>query len=395
MLPLLLLAITVTADFEAGNIGRVDPLGESHLQVRVNGESDQDGRNHQPSWFYFRLDGVKGRTVTVDISGLEGEYNYRRHDGSGLRNTLPAYSFDDRTWRTVDSSEWLADPSRIRIRIDAGASDRVWIARQPPYTLSRLEQLLDELQGPHLERETISRTPEGRPLELLTITGSAAPGAEKKTVWLMARQHSWESGTSWALEGALRFLLSDDAEAADLRRKVVFQIFPMPDPDGVARGGVRFNQYGYDINRNWDTADPHKTPEIFAMRSRMRAWLDSGRSIDLFLTLHNTEGVDYLQGGLERGGPRVQAMSRYIWEELSERTHFHAPEGPREGLAETPDPGRQTVNQWLTLERGAPAYIIELMVDRNPKIARPPAVEDRLAFGRELAKILAQAALNF
>ncbi|MBI1357171.1 MAG: hypothetical protein GC160_22760 [Acidobacteria bacterium] len=395
MLPLLLLALTVSADFEGGNIGPVEQVADDHVRVHVNGESDQDGRNHQPSWFYFQLDGVKGRTVTVDIGGLEGEYNYRKHDGSGLRNTLPSYSFDNQRWRAVETSEWLTDPSRIRIRIEAGDADRVWIARQPPYTFSRLEALLDDLAGPALRREIVGRSPQGRPLWLLSVTDPAAPDEGKKTVWLMARQHSWESGTSWALEGALRFLASDDPEAAALRRTTLFRIIPMPDPDGVARGGVRFNRSGYDINRNWDTANPEKMPEIFALRAQIRQWLDAGRAIDVFLTLHNTERVDYIQGGLERGGDRVRSMAAYIWEELSRRTHFHSPEGPRESLAQQPDPGRQTVDQWLTLERGVPAYLIELMVDRNPKIARPPSVEDRLSFGRELAKILAEAAAKY
>lgn len=393
MLPILLLAaaITVSTDFEAGNIGDVKHLSGNHLQINVAGEDDQDGRNHQPSWFYVRLDGAANRELTIDIGGLEGEYNYRKHDGSGHRNTRPSYSFDNEKWQPVDSSEWLTDPSRIRIKLKP-EGDRVWIARQPPYTVSRLEELLQEFRGSSaLHVSAAGKTPEGRPLHLLTVTDRGVNDANKKVIWLMFRQHSWESGTSWVGEGALRFLLSNDAKAQSLRRGFVFKIFPMADPDGVARGGVRFNKFGFDINRNWDTAEPAKMPEISAMRAAIRAWLDGGHPIDLFLTVHNTESVDYIQGPITPGGEAVKRLTESIHEALSSKTHFHSPQGPRDSLSEQPGKGRQTVNQWLYLERKKPAYLMELMVDRNPKINRPPLVSDRLEFGGQLVQILAGA----
>lgn len=390
MYAFLLLAVTLAANFEGGNVAGSEWLGDDHVEIQVTGEADQDDRNQQPSWWYFRLDGVQGKTLTVDIAGLEGEYNYRPHDGSGLRNTLPAYSFDNEYWRTVDSSEWLADPSRIRIRIPAGEADQVWIARQPPYTFSRLQRLLDELGGtPILRRETIAKTPQGRALELLTVTDPEVPKDDKRTVWLMARQHSWESGTSWALEGALRFLTSEEPAARRVRRQTVYKILPMADPDGVARGGVRFNHNGYDLNRNWDTATPETTPEIFAMRRTMRQWLDAGHAIDLFLTLHNTESKSYVAGALGRS-PDGE-MARFINERLTQRTHFHSVAGMRDLLSEEPAKGRQSAPQWIALEREVPGYLIELMVDRNTKIGRAPTVADRQGFGKELAQVLAEA----
>ena len=107
--------------------------------------------------------------------------------------------------------------------------------------------------------------------------------------WLMFRQHSWEAGSSWAGQSALRFLLSADPVAAEMRRTAIFKIFPCGDPDGVARGGVRFNANGFDLNRNWDAVDETKMPEIAAQRKAVLDWVDAGRRVDLFLTLHNTD----------------------------------------------------------------------------------------------------------
>ena len=144
------------------------------------------------------------------------------------------------------------DEATFRVTPDSNA---FWIAHIEPYTASRLERFLGEIRGSScLKDEAIGKSVEGRELHLLTITDIGFSKYPPREVWLMCRQHAWESGTSFVGEGAIRFLLSD--EAAPLRRSLVFKILPMMDPDGCAHGGVRFNRHGYDVNRNWDSADP-------------------------------------------------------------------------------------------------------------------------------------------
>ena len=229
---------------------------------------------------------------------------------------------------------------------------------------------------------------------LLTVTNPGFPDEKKKVIWLMARQHSWETGTSWVAEGALRFLLSSDPQAVRLRDNFVFKIFPMADPDGVARGGVRFNANGYDLNRNWDAIDPKLMPEIAAQRKAILDWVDSGRRIDFFLTLHNTESEDYVQGPLSAGGPAVRELAERFWKLLNETTAFHSPKGPRDS-SQTTTPGmkgRMMIIQALHDERQVPAFLMELMVERSPKLGRPPMIEDRLEFGAALVRIMSTAA---
>lgn len=388
-LALILAAIVVRTDFEAGSAGEARLLAENHLRVAVKGETDQDGRNRQPSWFYFRLDGVAGRDLLIELAELWGEYNYRRHDGSGHRNMRPVYSYDNENWQHFESSEWDAATSSIRVRIKP-VRDRLWVARQPPYTTARLRRLLARLRGPFCRQELVGHSVEGRPIVLLTITDPRVADRDKKVIWLMARQHAWESGTSWVMEGALRFLVSADREAARARRECLFKIFPMADPDGVYRGGVRFNKYGYDLNRNWDAVDPARMPEIYCQRRAILGWLDRGGRVDLFLTLHNTESQDYIEGPLEAGGPAIRELGWRFWRLLVERTSFHSPGGPR-SQAETTSPGvkgRMTVNQALFWERKVPAFLMELMVDPHPRLGRPPTVKDRLEFGAALITVL-------
>jgi hypothetical protein len=389
---LLLAAITVHSNFEAGSIGKVEFVGPSHLRCAVKGETDQEGRNRQPSWFYFRLDGVRGRELVIELTDLHGEYNYRPHDGSGHRNMRPVYSYDNEHWRHFESSEWNPALHAIRVRFTPEAS-RVWIARQPPYTTRRLARLLDELRGkPEVRCQIAGRSVRGRPIWLLTVTNFKVPDAGKKVIWWMARQHAWESGTSWVTEGALRYLVSGDPHAARIRDTTIFLFFPMADPDGVHRGGVRFNEFGYDLNRNWDAVDPRRMPEIACQRQAILNWVDSGRRLDLFLTLHNTESSEYIEGPLS-GSPEIRALGERLWKLLVEQTAFHSPGGPRDQPAST-DPGRNgrmTVNQALYQERRIPAFLMELMVDPSPRLGRPPSVEDRLEFGAALVRVLRAA----
>jgi len=48
-----------------------------------------------------------------------------------------------------------------------------------------------------------------------------------------ARVHPGETQASFALEGIVGFLLSDHARAKELRKKYIFQIVPILNPDGV------------------------------------------------------------------------------------------------------------------------------------------------------------------
>lgn len=390
---LIFVAVTFHTDFEGGSLGKVERVSDTHFRCAVKGEADQDGRNRQANWYYFRVDGAAGSELTLDLVDLVGEYNYRAGTHAVTKNTRPVFSYDGTAWKHFDSAEWDDKAIALRLRFTP-QKDRMWIAHVPPYTNRNLENLLESFRKhPHLKRASVGKTVGSRDMLLLTVTNPKVADVKKKVIWLMARQHSWETGTSWAAEGALRFLLSSDPQAVRIRDNFVFKIFPMADPDGVARGGVRFNANGYDLNRNWDAVDPKLMPEIAAQRKAVLDWVDSGRRIDFFLTLHNTESEDYVQGPLSAGGPDVQELAERFWKLLNETTAFHSPKGPRDSSQSTTPgmKGRMMVIQALYNERQVPAFLMELMVERSPKLGRPPTIEDRLEFGAALVRTLSIA----
>ena len=381
--------VSISTDFECARLGRVERRSETHFVCAVEGQADREGRNRQVTWYCFRLDGAKGREVTVELTDLRGEYDYKPARIAITDEIPPVVSADGVTWTHLAGVTHDAAAGTTTLRL-APEADRLWVAHVEPYGWSRLLGFLDRVGGhPHLRRESAGKSVEGRDLWLLTITDPAVPDAGKRVAWLMCRQHAWESGTSFVGEGAVDFLLS--AAAAGLRRETVFKVFPMLDPDGVVHGAVRFNRNGCDLNRNWDSCDlagdrdRALMPEIWHAKRAILAWLDGGGRIDLFLTLHNQERGGWLSGSARHGD-----LAKRLFAELKERTTCDLPGAGPVPPGARPAPGRMTVYQYLDLDRGVPAFLLEQGVARDARLGRLPTSQDRLAFGRELAQAMAR-----
>jgi hypothetical protein len=385
-------AATISTNFEGGCLGRIESVSDTHFRLAVKGEKDRDGRNRQANWYYFRVDRAPKKEMTLDIVDLPGEYNYQPNRGAITKDTPPVISYDGKTWRHVETFTYDAVEPKLQLRIRPQRS-RFWIAHTPPYTNETLEALRSEITGRSgFHEEVIGKTVGGRNLLLWTITDDSANA--KKTAWLMFRQHSWETGSSWTGEGAVRALLADDEASRRLRHEFIWKILPLCDPDGVARGGVRFNAHGYDLNRNWDIIDPVGMPEITAQRNAVKRWLESGHTVDLFLSLHNTETAEYIEGPPEESvHGKFRGLAERLFQALTTRTTF-APTRPLFYADVTTTPGmngRMVVIQGLYRDFRIPAFLMEQRVSYNDKMGHLPETADRLRFGRELVGAIAQA----
>ncbi|HYD85237.1 MAG TPA: M14-type cytosolic carboxypeptidase, partial [Opitutus sp.] len=251
--------------FEGASLGEIEAIDATTFRLHVRGQQDERGRNRQATWYFFRMDRVAGREITLTFTDWVGEYNDIPGTVPMSAKLRPWISEDQKHWRPIEQMVWDADRKEATVTVRA-KSDRVWLAHLQPYSHSRLLGLLDELNQSAAARiEVIGKTVLGRDLHLITVTDFAQPNAGKKTVWLQARQHAWETGTSFVMEGALRFITSDDPRARELRRHTIFKFTPMLDPDGCANGGVRFNANGYDLNRHWERVDLRDPAALRAM----------------------------------------------------------------------------------------------------------------------------------
>ena len=162
--------ITVSASVEGGSLGRVETLAPDHLRCAVKGQADQNGRNRQANWYYFRLDGLPRRELQLELTDLVGEYNFRPGAHAVTRNTRPVFSYDRRTWTHFSDEQVSWDEKDIRLTLRfTPKAPTLWIAHMPPYGREELNRLL-ALRHPHLRREIVARTAHHREIPLLTVT---------------------------------------------------------------------------------------------------------------------------------------------------------------------------------------------------------------------------------
>lgn len=386
--------VLFNTNFEGGALGKVEVVEENHFVCNVPGQANHEGRNRQANWYYFRMDNVKGREITLELADLVGEYNYRPGSHSVTEQTRPVYSYDGTTWQHLETVTWDEERVRCILRLKP-REDRIWIAHVQPYTNAHLQRLLDDIQtSPHQCTEVIGKTAQGRDIPLVTITNFDQPDENKRAVWLLARQHAWETGGSFAAEGAIRFLLSDDKIARRIRDTVVFTFVPMVDPDGVAYGGVRFNANGYDLNRHWEEVDLRspqyleKMPEVWYVKKAVVTYARAEKPIDLLVYLHNTESQSFIHDGPADNPELRQRVGRF-YDLLMKKTRFDGAFRPEKRPME-----RSSTSMALYREASVLALLMELKVEYDQTLGRYPTGADRQAFGAGLARCMARAVLE-
>lgn len=279
-------AITVTTDFEGGSaiIEAVDTV-KREVQIRPGGNPDRGW----PCWWYLRIDGLlAGEDATVKVRGSQRHARNNAADtGKPLASSwsLPdraAASTDGVTWHQTDPGDRVDDSVSYQF---TGGGGPLWVAWGPPFTSSHSTELLDRavtLEPDHARTFDLALSREQRPVRGLRIT--AEPGGQLPAVWVQARQHAWESGSSWVAAGFVDWLLGQEPEARWLRANGDLFVIPIMDIDRVATGDGGKESSPHDHNRDWSNA-PHY-PEIAATQQQLRSLTREGR-LSLVLDLHN------------------------------------------------------------------------------------------------------------
>ncbi|HZP83344.1 MAG TPA: M14 family zinc carboxypeptidase, partial [Chthonomonadaceae bacterium] len=258
-------------------------------------------------------------------------------------------------------------------------SDALFLARLEPYRVSDLDRLLAEIRHhPLVEIAPIGQTVEGRPLEIVRVGDPEAPSR----LLLRARAHPWEPGGNWALQGLIRGLLEEDADARRYRERYCIYLLPMADKDGVVRGRTRFNILGRDLNRDWERpADPAAAPENHALETWLETLIAQGKRPHLAMDLHNDNSGKLHISHSERHAARHQANMQRFEQLLYKHTWFT--EGSREPSPQSP----WTFGEGLLERYGIDACILELNCDWIEGLKKIPFGADWELLGRQMCEV--------
>lgn len=281
--------ISIDFNFENGNLG-------TH---RIDGNTIAVGpvSRHKDTWFSFRIKGVKHKTITMIIEWLNTAPVSSNFGGQG--NNTAMITYDGQGYEIVkDVNFILKDPANsagnfIQTIRHTFREDEAHITYCAPWSNTRMAELADKLKSD--KRVVVGNIGYSKfrnlPITYFKITDSNVPDRDKKKFFLIAREDSYEAGSSWAVEGLMNFILSDDPVAKQMLREMVFVIFPIFSVDGVAMGATNFplkpdnSEFVY-VTAGWDQQPAYH--EVKLMQHFWNKMKSEGFNPDVSFKFHAT-----------------------------------------------------------------------------------------------------------
>ncbi len=288
--------IALDADFDHGSLDELNSIAVGNL-VTLSGRD-----NFNPGtwkWLYFSASGVADQSVTFRIDD-----DFATGGGDLLGHKM-VYSYDQETWEFFDNNFRIASQNLFTFSNNQPfTQDQVYIAYGLPYPYSRtVNQAAALAINPWVEPtatadsalvlglspggvDDLSRAIAPRPLYGFKLSDPDSPALKAK-VALVGGVHANETLGSFALEGLVDFLLGDSLEAAVLRKRAEFFIYPMVNPDGRFAGYNRstVQRESLDPNRFWAPPSYGGLDDVRIVGDAMIA--DTAGSVDFLIDFHS------------------------------------------------------------------------------------------------------------
>jgi len=263
--------IEFSADFPAGSLGTVTQINDSLFVI----DRQRDPENPVDStlqadanWYFFRITGIKDRKIELKV------------EANDLTGT--SFSYDGLNWHHFSLEE--SGDGFLSFR---SPKDSIYIATFVPYTFQHhLDRIAEWQKHESVRIDTIGYSVEGRPLQLMHISGKSSVDRPGKRVWIHGRVHPSETPGSYLLDGLMDKLLDDSPESVQLRDAAEFFILPFANPDGVADALSRSNAEGINLEINYFRPDDSTAVEVKAIKSTLER-LTAQQPFDIALNNHS------------------------------------------------------------------------------------------------------------
>ncbi|TCM19923.1 murein tripeptide amidase MpaA [Novosphingobium sp. PhB165] len=350
-------SIQIHSAFDSGNI---EVLSTESTSARLAIRRDKDSEFFQ--WFHFRVsgDGIAGKELELKITGLNGS----AYPG-GWPNYRARVTEDRQYWGLADTS-WDAgeDNGTLTIRYTP-VGDIAWFAYFAPYSMERHHTLIADVSSSEgVSSRCLGTTLDGQPIDCLEM------GEGALEVWLYARQHPGESMAEWWMEGALAVLADPtDSVGRELRKRCRFHVVPNMNPDGSARGHLRTNAVGVNLNREWENPTVEKSPEVLAVRGAM-----DETGVDFAMDVHGDEAISAVFLAGFEGIPGLRPGQKEGYDRFGEILDRRTPDFQRKQGYPVAAPGKSNLtmstNQ-LAERYGAVSMTLEMPFKDHDDAADP------------------------
>ncbi|MCD9498990.1 hypothetical protein GLP21_14565 [Photobacterium carnosum] len=373
----------IFSNFESGSINVVKADSKDDIQLSI--PNDNQSELHQ--WFHFRLESEAQQPHTIKLLDLANSAYPEGWNGYDV-----VASYDREEWFRIPS-EFDGDTLTFTVIPE---NESMYFAYFAPYSYDRHQDLLHLAQSHYNCRlETLGHTLDNRDVSLLVIGDEDAVDSEevpKKKIWVIARQHPGETMAEWFVEGLVQRLLDEtDTVGRALLNKAVFYVVPNMNPDGSARGHLRLNAIGVNLNREWQTPSLENSPEVFYVREKMLA-----TGIDMFLDIHGDEAIPFNFVAGSEGIPSYDARLENLENKFKQALLTVTPEFQDEHGYGKDKPGEANLtvaSNWVGEQFKCLSYTVEMPFkdhNKHPDSLYGWSPERSIGFGHDtLAAVLA------
>ena len=354
-------ALHISSCFDSGAIEVVSLADHRAIALRIR----SDNASEFTQWFHFCLHGAAGLPVVLKFLNA-GQCAYPE----GWQDYSVLASHDRQHWFRIETHY----DGQVMTASTTPTAQAIYFAYFEPYSWEQHLDLLGAASASrHVVQERLGASVQGRDMALLRITDndSPTPLAERKQVWVIARQHPGETMASWFVDGLLERLLDEaDSVSRTLLQRCVFHVVPNMNPDGAVLGNLRTNASGANLNREWANPDMTRSPEVFLVRQRMLA-----TGVDVSLDVHGDEVLPYVFVAGAEGTPGysprladLESQFKIHWlgscPDFQDQVHYglNAPSSANLALA----------TNWIAEQFGCLAFTVEMPFKDNANL--PDAV---------------------
>ncbi|TWX73775.1 M14-type cytosolic carboxypeptidase [Colwellia sp. C1TZA3] len=360
----------ISANFDSGNIDVISAQDPSNIQLAIK----KDHQSEFYQWFHFKLHNTDHSEHVMHLTNA-GKSAYV----DGWKNYQAVASYDRQHWFRVPTE---FDGENLTITFTP-EYDATYFAYFAPYSYERHQDLIHSAQlDIDCQLQVLGQTLDGRDISVLKV---GEEGEGKKVIWLTARQHPGESMAEWFMEGFIdRLLDEDDGVARSLLNSAVFYLVPNMNPDGSARGHLRTNAKGVNLNREWQTPSMENSPEVYLVREKM---LSTG--VDMHLDIHGDEALPFNFVAGSEGVPSYNERIKALEDKFKSVLLAITPEFQDDKGYDKDAPGQANLTvaaNWVGEQFKCLAYTVEMPFKDNdllPDYSVGWSDERSSLFGRE------------